>query len=71
MGQGGGGAGGRQTCPVAPDPPAPNLAPGEHKAPQHEDHHEQHRTAGVGHHNVACNGSNGSEDADRQVVHQE
>lgn len=64
-------AGKFRTCPVAPNPPPPDLTPGEHKAPQHENDHEHQRAAGIGHHNVSGNGSNGSENADGQVMHQE
>ena len=59
------------TNPVAPNPPAVDLPPGQDKAPQHEDGHEHHGTTCIGHHYVAGYCSDGPEDADGHVVHQE
>lgn len=70
LGEGRGEGRARQTYPVGPDPPAPDGAPGQHEAALHEDEHEHEGAAGVGHHQVARNGSNGPEDADCQVVDQ-
>ena len=58
------------TNPVEPNPPAMNLRSGNHETAQHEDDHEHAGATRISHHNVACDGSNGTEDADCQVVDQ-
>lgn len=57
--------------PEAPDPPVGDLVLGQDEAPEHKQDEERKRAERVGDHHRAPNCTDGAEQPDRHLVHQE